>query len=191
MKLTLITLSLIISLCNVSAVIATSMLPLSLEQLSTRADLIFYGKVINNQVKQDEQSGAIATYTTFSIIDLIKGNTGDTHTIKQLGGFLKDQNFGMRIHGVPTFQVGNDYIIFLPEKSTLGFSSPLGLHQGSFSVSMDNDELIVSNGRRLNNPPVAKQAKTAIQIPLAVRADKPSQARLDDFVNTVRSHSIQ
>ncbi|PCI09307.1 MAG: hypothetical protein COB77_00365 [Gammaproteobacteria bacterium] len=174
-----------------SVATATSVWPLSLEQLSTRAELIFYGKVINNQVKQDELNGTIATYTTFTIVDLIKGDTGNTHTIKQMGGFLQDKNVGMRIHGVPTFQVGYDYVVFLPEKSSLGFSSPLGLHQGRFSVTTINGELIVSNGQRLNNPPPGKQARSAVQIPLAVRAENPSQARLDNFVNTVRSHNIR
>ena len=194
MKPYIIIFSLLFNLFSLSSVSATSLLPITVEQLSTRATLIFYGEVINNQVKKDEQSGYIATFTEFKVIDLIKGNAGDTHTIKQIGGYLKNRNMALRIHGVPRFQTGNNYVVFLPTKSKLGFSSPLGLHQGSFSVLNINGEQVISNGRSLVNQPQTKQAKQtskAIQVPLAVRADNPSQARLDDFINTVRAYNTQ
>jgi len=166
---------------------ATSLLPISLEQLSMRASLIFYGSVISNQVKKDEQSGRIATFTEFGIIDLIKGETGEKHTIKQIGGYLKETGTTLRIHGVPEFQTGNHYVVFLPKQSNLGFSSPLGLHQGRFSVLTVNGEQVVSNGRNLATQP--EQSSRSVQLPLAVRADKPSQSRLDDFLNTVRAYN--
>ena len=102
MKPYIILISLLFSVLNLSSAAATSLLPISLEQLSTRATLIFYGEVINNQVKQDEQSGQIVTFTEFKVIDLIKGKAANTHTIKQIGGDLKERNIALRIHGVPT-----------------------------------------------------------------------------------------
>ena len=194
MKPYIIAFSLLFNLFCLSSVSATSLRPITLEQLSTRATLIFYGEVISNQVKQDEQSGYIATFTEFKVIDLIKGNTGSTHTIKQIGGELKERNMALRIHGVPRFLVGNNYVVFLPTKSKLGFSSPLGLHQGRFSVTTINNEQIINSGRSLasqsqTNP--EEQTSRAVQVPLAVRADKPSQARLDDFINTVRAYNTK
>ena len=165
---------------------ASSVLPLDLHQLSTRASLIFYGEVISNNVKKDEQSGYIATFTEFKIIDLVKGNTGSTHTIKQLGGHLASAGATLRIQGVPEFETGKTYVVFLPEKSSLGFSSPLGLHQGSFSVSTINGEKVVNVGYQPAEQPAQN---SSIQVPLAVRVDKPSQARLDDFINTVRAYN--
>ena len=194
MKPYIILFSLLFSVFNLSSVAATSLLPISLEQLSTRATLIFYGEVINNKVKQDEQSGYIATFTEFKVIDLIKGKAADTHTIKQIGGALKDRNMALRIHGVPRFQVGNNYVVFLPTKSKLGFSSPLGLHQGSFSVSTINNEQIVNSGHSLVNQPQTRQfeqTSKAVQVPLAVSVDIPSQSHLDDFINTVRAYNTQ
>jgi len=166
---------------------ATSLLPLSLEQLATRADLIFYGKVISNEVKKDAQSGQIATFTEFEVIDQIKGNAGSRHTIKQIGGFDKNSNTRLMVRGVPKFIDGEEYVVFLPKKSSLGFCSPLGLHQGSFPVMTENNEKLISNGRRLSGRP--DTIKHNVQIPLAVRADKPSQSRLDDFINTVRAYN--
>ena len=194
MKQYIIAFSLLFNLFSLSSVSATSLRPISLEQLSTRATLIFYGEVLSNQVKQDAQSGQIATFTEFKVIDLIKGNATDTHTIKQIGGELKDRNMALRVHGVPRFQMGKNYVVFLPTKSKLGFSSPLGLHQGSFSVSTINNEQVISNGHSAasqaqTNP--AELTSRAVQVPLAVRVDKPSQARLDDFINTVRAYNAQ
>jgi len=194
MKSNIILFSLLFNLFSLSPVSATSMLPISLEQLSTRATLIFYGEVLSNQVKQDEQSGQIATFTEFKVIDLIKGKATDTHTIKQIGGALKDRNMALRIHGVPRFQVGNNYVVFLPTKSKLGFSSPLGLHQGSFSVLTINNEQVVSNSRSLADQPQTRQLEQTsktVQVPLAVSVDRPSQSRLDDFINTVRAYNTQ
>jgi len=187
MKRYLICFSLIINLFAALPASATSLLPISLEQLSTRATLIFYGKVISNQVKKDDQSGHIATFTEFEVIELIKGSAGSTHTIKQIGGFHKDSNTRLMIHGVPEFQTGKEYVVFLPEKSSLGFCSPLGLHQGSFPVSTENNEKIINSGRNLAEQP--NTLNKDVQVPLAVRADRPSQSRLDDFINTVRAYN--
>lgn len=185
MKHTLALLCLIVSIFTALPATATSLLPLSLEQLATRADLIFYGKVISNETKKDPQSGHIATFTEFEVIDLIKGKTGNRHIIKQIGGFDKNSNTRLMIRGVPKFIVAEEYVVFLPEKSSLGFCSPLGLHQGSFNVLSENNEKIISNGRGLSQQP--NTVNRAAQIPLAVSASKPSQSRLDDFINTVRA----
>lgn len=184
-----------ISLCLFSSLLisptlfATSVLPVSLEQLSTRAALIFYGTVISNQVEKDSPSGQIVTLTEFEVIDLIKGDTESRHTIKQLGGYLKDADIMFKIPGVPEFQIGNQYVIFLPEKSSLGFSSPIGLHQGSFSVQTIDGEKIISNGRKMTSPQTS--SRQSVQVPLATFVNHPSRARLVDFINTVRAYNTK
>jgi hypothetical protein len=185
----LIIFSLAMAFASMPAAWATSTLPISLEQLSNRATLIFYGKVISNEVKRDKQSGRIATFTEFEVIDLVKGKTGNTHTIKQIGGHLQETGTIIRIPGVPEFVTGNDYVVFLPEKSDHGFCSPLGLQQGSFDVVTVNGEQIVDNGHQL----AAKSAHSSgsVQVPLAVNASNPSQARLVDFINTVRAYNTR
>ena len=169
---------------------AMTLVPLSLQQLSSRATLIFYGEVTSNITEKDEQSGQVATLTEFTIIDLIKGHingqAGNTHTIKQLGGHLADTGTTLRVHGVPQFETGKKYVVFLPEKSSLGFSSPLGLHQGSFAVSTINGESLVATGHLPAQQPAQNNS---ILIPLAARLDKPSHASLDDFINTIRAYN--
>ena len=156
--------------------------------------MIFYGEVTRNEVQKNEQSGHIATLTEFRIIELIKGDTGQTHTIKQMGGFHTGSKTRLHIHGVPQFQTGGKYVVFLPEKSSLGFSSPLGLHQGSFPVATINNEEIVSSGRRLDKQHAGNTTSRTgshVQLPLAVNAENPSHSRLSDFINTVRTYQTQ
>lgn len=187
--LTAFTISLMLNMLMIFPVSATSMIPLSLEQLSSRATLIFYGRVIENSVTKDSQSGQIATYTEFEVIELIKGDTGGSHTIKQIGGQLEETGTTLHIHGVPRYTVGKTYVVFLPEKSSLGFSSPLGLHQGSFTVSTVEGEQVVSNGQALDQQ--ALQGAKNVQLPLAVNPQNRSQARLADFIDTVRAYNAQ
>ena len=163
---------------------ATTVLPLSLEQLSERAELIFYGSVLENTVIRDGDKGRIATLTRFQVHELIKGQAADTHTIKQIGGEIAGGR-SLRIHGVPRYEAGESYVIFLPRPSSLGFSSPVGLRQGNFTVTETGGVKSVSNGSRLT----ANAGGKAARAPLAVQADDPTRARLDDFINSVRAYS--
>lgn len=70
MKQFFILMLIMLDLSNLSSAKATSLLPLSLEQLSSRASLIFYGTAVSNQVKLDDQSGRVATFTTFNLLRL-------------------------------------------------------------------------------------------------------------------------
>ena len=180
---------LILLLCSLQAA-ATSVLPVSLQRMTTKADIIFHGIAINNEVKLDQISGHVATYTTFKVNEVIKGNPGTTHTIKQIGGKLPDSNVRQLVHGVPQFTVSQEYVIFLPKASSMGFSSPIGLSQGKFDIRKLNGKTLVSNGRALgiqmkSTPPQAlPDVPSAAEIGQA--ADQPGNVKLADFLQTVR-----
>lgn len=188
------------AICSLQAG-ATTVLPVSLQQLSSTAELIFHGTVLSNEVRLDETSGRVATFTTFAVIDVIKGHAGDTHTIKQVGGQLPGSQVRQIIHGVPRFSVGAEYVVFLPPASSLGFSSPIGLSQGRFSVLQHNGEIVVSNGRpvaalldtnsnaEVSNAPQAVQISNAPALPAL--PDAPASAKLTDFLRTVRAMAGQ
>ena len=95
----------------------------------------------------------------------------------------------MHIPGVPKFSNGSKYVVFLTEKSQLGFSSPLGLYQGAFSVETINGEQVISNGSRLST--TSATVSRPVQIPLAVGSQNPTRSRLSDFINTVRSYNVK
>jgi hypothetical protein len=131
-----------------SGVFAATVLPLGLERLHGDAKLIFLGECLSNAVEMDQQSGRVVTYTTFEVLETYKGRTGRSHTIKQIGGNLPSANLSVRVPGVPQFEVGQRYVVFLPPVSKLGFTSPVGLGQGMFTMKTDaTGAQMVSNGR--------------------------------------------
>ena len=180
---------LILLLCSLQEV-ATSVLPVSLQRMTTKAAIIFHVTAINNEVKLDKISGRVATYTTFKVNEVIKGNPGTTHTIKQIGGQLPGSNVRQLIHGVPQFAVSREYVIFLPELSSMGFSSPIGLSQGKFDIRKLNGETMIRNGRTPAAVTKAVPQQALTIAPSAIQASQlPVQhysVRLADFLQTVR-----
>jgi hypothetical protein len=144
--------TLFVFFCSLALVIgsasASMVLPLGLDRLHGDAKVVFLGECLSNSVEMDQQSGRVVTYTTFQVLETYKGNIGSSYTIKQIGGNLPGANLNVRMPGVPQFEVGKRYVVFLPPVSRLGFSSPVGLSQGMFTVKTDAaGAQIVSNGR--------------------------------------------
>ncbi len=138
----------IILLVLSSSASASMVLPLGLDRLHGNAKVVFLGECLSNSVEMDQQSGRVVTYTTFQVLETYKGNIGSSYTIKQIGGNLPGANLNVRMPGVPQFEVGKRYVVFLPPVSRLGFSSPVGLSQGMFTVKTDAaGAQVVSNGR--------------------------------------------
>jgi hypothetical protein len=126
---------------------ATTVLPLYLDEIVGGAAVAFEGTVLENRVERDSGTGLVVTYTTFQVTDPIKGDVGATHTIKQVGGELPSGEPSFQILGVPKFEVGGEYVVFLNGKSIHGFSSPVGLSQGRFKVHGERGARRVANGR--------------------------------------------
>ncbi len=116
---------------------ATTVVPVSLDHMAKSAAVIFYGRVLSNEVKVDDVSQRVATFTTFEVLNAIKGVNTGTYTVKQIGGRLPGSQVVTRIYGVPRFTVNAEYVVFLPKASRLGFASPIGLSQGSYDVHTD------------------------------------------------------
>ena len=104
-----------------SAPEATSVLPLSFDQLVTDADRVFQGRCIENWHALDPDLNIQVTYTTFEIEESLKGVLQNPLTIKQAGG--SQQGGRLLIQGVPEFTVGSEYVVFLYGISSQGFSS--------------------------------------------------------------------
>ncbi len=65
---------------------AHSVREMQLDEIIDTAAVAFEGTVIETHSEKDAASGRIVTYTTFAVTDVLKGNVGAKHTIKQLGG---------------------------------------------------------------------------------------------------------
>ena len=128
---------------------ATSVLPVDLTQLHRDSQRIIYAECIDNKVEIDTtMNNMVVTYTTFSVLQTLKGPKEQTVTIKQIGGSMPDGSAALKIAGVPKFKLNEKYVVFLAKPSKLGFSSPIGLSQGSFRAFKDNQgNMTVTNGR--------------------------------------------
>ncbi len=180
---------------------ATIVLPLSLPQMAADAALIFQGKVTAVDVRLDPLSRRVATFTTFEVSDVIKGQPGTRYTVKQFGGQMPGSPVALRIHGVPRFNVGEEYILFLPPPSRLGFQSPVGLSQGAFELSKQQGHTVVSNGRstasllkpattgmlRAHTKRTARLPTADANAKLPAVDNAPAFSLLDDFKSTVKS----
>ena len=184
-------------LCLMSALPAraTSVLPLYLDQIIDGAAIAFHGNCIDNRVERDIQTGLIVTYTTFQVQDVLKGQAAPVHIIKQIGGRLPSAAGSIevrRIEGVPQFEVGQSYVVFLYGVSSAGFSSPVGLGQGKFDVLPGPAGPQVTNGRDFKemtaNRPALLLPQSA-QTKLDQAQGQVDRLGLDEFKQFVRQRA--
>ena len=117
-----------------SVAMATSVVPVDLKTMATKAEKVFYGRCIGVDVQEDE-NGLRSTYVTFEVERGVKGADGNTVTFKIFGEAPKEGNgFSTGIIGMPHFQEGDLRVLFLYPGSRRGYTSPVGLGQGSFSA---------------------------------------------------------
>jgi len=111
----------------------------------TVADLVNYGdKIIVGRVTAvtDGFDANNLPYTdiTVSVSENLKGNAGAAYTFRQLGltaprDMRNGRTFvGVSPDGFPRFTPGEDVVLFLYAKTSLGFQSTAGLMQGKFTV---------------------------------------------------------
>ena len=170
---------------------ATSVLPLYLDEIVDQSAVVFQGVCMENRSARDPATGMIVTYTTFQVVDKLKGAVGATHTIKQIGGELPGERVGFKIQSVPTFAVGESYVVFLAGVSQAGFSSPIGLGQGRFTVVARPGGLEVTNGRdfkeltsRIAPETMTKSARSAL-----AGSGSVNHFPLEDLKNIVRQRA--
>jgi hypothetical protein len=181
-------LAFLFALAAVFPAAATSVLPVGLDQMVETAAVAFEGTCTGNRTERDPATKLVATYTTFAVHDVLKGQAGATYEIKQIGGAIPG-GLTYRVDGVPRFEPGQDYIVFLPGVSAAGFSSPVGLEQGRFVVTPAANGREVANGRDFRDltagipsaelpPSLQQQAK---------RAGSMRRLDIDEFKQLVRS----
>ena len=111
-----------------------SFAPKEFDQLVGEADEIFVGTA-SEASSRKLGTGAIVTDVTFRNLRVVKGNAsaGET-TIMVLGGTVGAETLALR--GVPKFQVGITYLIFVQGNGSTIFPV-VGGHQGLFQIRRD------------------------------------------------------
>jgi hypothetical protein len=108
---------------------------LDLREMVGSAGMIFVGVVTDVHGGYDE-NGDIVTYTTFSVEQSVQGVAGSTVTVKQLGG--QAGGLSTYLQHMRYFKRGERVLAMFYPVSHLGFTSPVGLEQGVWTVGPDN-----------------------------------------------------
>ena len=125
---------------------ATTIIPLSVEELAGKSTHIFRGYATETWTAWNPQHTLIYTYTKFQVTKSLKGQAQQTFTIKQIGGRVG--NTVQKVAGVRHFTPGEQDLLFLqPSKDNDGSFIVTGLMQGNFAVRRSaSGQMVVSNG---------------------------------------------
>lgn len=120
---------------------ALSVKPLTLKQIVSFSDVVFKGTVLEIKVDKDiYESGYLVKYYTFQVQDCLKGDCGETITIKQLAKGPA---------GLPQYEFGKTYLMFIPEATEkTGLVAPVGIDQGVYPLKKSGEKWTIPSLRK-------------------------------------------
>jgi hypothetical protein len=123
-------------LLSSSDIRASTVLKMTLEEMTDKADMIFIGNVQSQRAEWSGGRSRIYTYITFEVDRYLKGGNGSaTTTIRVLGGQIG--SFAATVPGSPRFADGEKVLVFCagagPRMPTV-----LGLSLGKFTLTTDD-----------------------------------------------------
>lgn len=128
-------LSLAVGCFQASSGWAATLRALKLADLVRGADVIFVGTAVSSVSAWNADHSRIYTRTTFQVEEYLKGHAGETIAIETLGGGVG--GIGMRVPGMPTFNVKQKHLLFVRTGRVTGTHRVLGWAQGDFRVHRD------------------------------------------------------
>jgi hypothetical protein len=114
---------------------ATTLVSMSLEQITQASSDIVQAHVVNQVSRWNDAHTQVLTITTMAVSQAFKGNAPSTVEIEQLGGTVG--NMRVFVPGDITFQPQGEYVLFLepaPESSRYRL---VGMTQGAYRVYQD------------------------------------------------------
>lgn len=171
---------LLLSLC-IPPASATTIIPVSLTELSEKVDTIVAGVVRETHAYWDE--GRIYTDITVETMEFLKHPTSDRPreiVIKTLGGQVGDMR--MQVHGVPKLQVDEEAVFFLMKHNE--DYAIYGLHYGLCRIETN----LQDTSQRVSGP-IFRTRTTQNQATMAIRLNPlpPYGEELATFFQRVRN----
>jgi hypothetical protein len=156
---------------------ATVEVPVEFGEMVRGSQLVVYGRVVDVRGQQTGDRRSIETIVTVAVAQALKGQPGETVTLRLPGGEVG--RYRRIIVGVPRFTSGDDVILFL-RGAAPALPTVFGLSQGVYRVVRGVD------GRAVVAPaPLSAPATGAERI---VRGDPARQPLpLDAFAREVRA----
>jgi len=114
---------------------AATVEPMTLDQMTQRAEAIFVGQVVGSRAQWNTQRTRIYTYVTLEVERFLKGGgSGREMTIRLWGGQVGP--YTSIIPGTPQFIKGEDVLLFC-NGSGARVPTLLGLSLGKFTITRD------------------------------------------------------
>lgn len=146
--------SLLLGLWLCGSASATTLLSMSIDELTADAELIFEGEVLVHETLLDPANDMIYTYVTFAVRDVIKGTYPSSELeLRFSGGSVNGET--LAVSGLRLPEVGEQGIYFIESISRNLINPLLGWSQGHYLISETNGVRSVST--------VNGQAITAVQ----------------------------
>jgi hypothetical protein len=131
-----------------SATYSTTIIPMSVERLTQVSTNVVEAQAVDSWTELSANQSLVYTLTRFRVGRSLKGQAGETITVRQIGG--RTINFEQKVAGVRQWQSGDRTVLFLrPSNDGDGTLLVTGLMQGDFRVIENTGpagEAIVSNG---------------------------------------------
>lgn len=125
---------------------ATTILPMSVEELTGAASEIVEANAVRSWTIWNGQHTLMYTFTEFTVQQRLKGSAPATVVVKQMGGHA--DGIVQHVAGLRSFQAGETALLFLrPSAANDGSRVIVGLMQGNFRVWTAADgRRMASNG---------------------------------------------
>lgn len=161
---------LVCALMAVCASFATTVVPLSVENLTAISSHVVEGRAISAWTQWNATHTVIFTYTKFQVLRTLKGDASTTIVVRQLGGTLDGTT--EKVAGVRQWKIGEQALLFLrPGEIRDGSLVVTGLMQGNFLIYRGpTGESLVSNGApdvsayKASTAPIAAYSGSAMRL---------------------------
>jgi len=111
----------------VSTAFATTVVHYNWDQMVDKSDVVVTGTVIDKYSHWNAAKTKIYTTTTVAVSSILKGVTGETVEVRQLGGEV--DGVGAKLLGTPEYTLGESVVLFLEPRPDGAFIT-VGLSQG-------------------------------------------------------------
>lgn len=167
------------TLLVIAPAFGTSVLRFTLEELTDRAEVIVHGTCTGLHAR--ETADGVVTDVTLSVATALKGAPGGTFQFTAYGG--QTESRGTFVAGSPTFEEGEELVVFLDRQNDRGFRLAIGMAQGKYTVREEDGRKLASRnlaGLRFVDPKTNEVSEAADE-------PEPSVA-LDELLKTIKAH---
>ncbi len=161
----------------VSAVEATTVKQLSLEQMARGSQRIILGRCVSRETYWNKNRTRILTATRFAVTEDLKGAFRGTATVVTVGGTV--DGLTLVVSGTPSFREQEEVLLFL-EAGKSGNWILMGLSQGMFRITADRRGVRTAHHASSGLHLIPGRPESSSQTPI------PNSVELDRLLSRIR-----